>query len=555
MLERPNAYRNPDSLAGEEPPSERASPVVLQHGLDAPRLPPIARDDQGAVRARGSVLLGGKYRLERLLAVGGMSQVWLGTHMTLGREVAVKFIDVESRDAQQTAQRFLREARLAASVHHPNVINVVDFGIAENGEPVMVMELLDGMALAQRMATEPRLATREVVQIMSQVLGALEAVHRAGILHADMKPANVMLGTMADERDVFAWLIDFGIAFSIDPRSELGRGRCGTDLSRVTGTPEYMAPEQAEGRCDLDERVDVYAASVMLYEMLAGCCPFTDQHPGRVLFKVIDGTHVPLAVLRPDIPELSAVVAAGMSRDRESRPANARELRRLLLDAARPASIDEDASGLHLPVSDPPALARTSPDAHTPTRAERNVAPTHEAALSAASDAMPWWLVAVAYALGLFMVGGAVYGTTRETAPGRMAEGLPHFVPHHTTTETRVVRVRDPGLPAPRPLPAAPPPEPEVLPADLGIVPGQEVLLLHPDEAPLRAQRRGPRAWHRSPATRPRSEAVPPAPVPDEPVLDEPALDEPVLDEPVLEVPMAPTQPEIFEGSGFGSDR
>jgi serine/threonine protein kinase len=454
-------------------PSRPSSPSRLRPALELVLDPPL--------REPGTLLLSGKYRLETPLAVGGMSTVWLATHVTLGRSVAVKFIDLASNERSRTHERFLREARLAASIHHPNVIDVVDFGIAENGEPVMVMELLEGEPLSLRLAAEPPLGAAAVVHVMSQVLSALEAVHRAGILHCDMKPANVMLGPIAssDENgattdgsgegasEIFAWLIDFGIAFSIDPRSDLRRGRFGTDLHMVTGTPEYMAPEQAEGRTDLDERVDVYAASVMLYEMLAGVCPFTDEHPGRVLYKVIQGTHVPLALLRPDLPELASVVALGMSHDREARPKSARELRRMLLDAIRrestartlPPPPRNERAELAEPLAEPvelPTLVRALPEPEARTDGKR--APTRRTYVRR-------WAAAFAYVLGAIMIGIVLYGTSSGPEATRIAaiapEASPTSLPRRAVLEPPQISDPVPDVvatldePAPSSAPAA----------------------------------------------------------------------------------------------------
>jgi eukaryotic-like serine/threonine-protein kinase len=263
-----------------------------------------------------------------------MGSVWSATHVALGRRVAVKFIDVAHGSRDAIASRFLREARLAAAVRHPHVVDILDFGLTEQGEPVMVMELLEGDTLATRTKAGPRLTTEESVDVMAQVLSGLDAVHRAGVLHCDIKPANIIVERAPETDGLFARLLDFGIAYAADPRSELSRGRFGTDAHSVFGTPEYMSPEQAEGRTDLDERADVYAVSVILYELLSGASPFQDEHPGRVLFRVMLGSHVPLVTLRPDLPALAAVVEHGMTLDREARAPSARALRRALLAAS-----------------------------------------------------------------------------------------------------------------------------------------------------------------------------------------------------------------------------
>ena len=316
-------------MSASREPSEAPTTVRIERSL--PSGPGV--DVRGG-RASGALLLSGEYRLGALLAVGGMGSVWSGTHVALGRPVAVKFLDVPDPVRDPARTRFLREARLAAAVRHPNVVDIIDFGVTDRGEPVMVMELLDGDTLATHTKAGPHLTTHESVEIMAQVLSGLDAVHRAGVLHCDIKPANIIVERTPETDAPFARLLDFGVAYAADPRSELSRGRFGTDAHSVFGTPEYMSPEQAEGQTDLDARVDVYAVSVILYELLSGASPFQDDHPGRVLFRVMLGNHVPLVTLCPDLPALAAVVEQGMARDREARPSTARALRRALLAAA-----------------------------------------------------------------------------------------------------------------------------------------------------------------------------------------------------------------------------
>lgn len=293
-----------------------------------------ARASARGPRTPGTLLLAGEYRLDSLLAVGGMGSVWSGTQLSLGRRVAVKFIDVGDRASEPIVPGFLREARLAAAVRHPHVVDVLDFGLTDSGEPVMVMELLEGDTLATRMKATPPLSTESSVRIMGQVLSGLDAVHRVGVLHCDIKPSNIVLEVSSEPDDAFARLLDFGIARSVDRRSDAPRVGGASDPHFIVGTPDYMSPEQAEGQTDLDERVDVYAVSVILYELLSGIAPFSDAHAGRVLFRVMLGDHVPLIELRPDVPDLAAVVEHGMAYDRDARPGSARELRRALLAAA-----------------------------------------------------------------------------------------------------------------------------------------------------------------------------------------------------------------------------
>jgi serine/threonine-protein kinase len=267
-------------------------------------------------------VLGGKYRLEETIARGGMARVWRATHVTLNRPVAVKFIESWGDDDERI-ERFLKEAKVAASIRHRYVVDILDFGTSRDGEPYMVMELLEGEPLDQRLMRGP-LEIDEFIDISTQLLSGLDAVHRGGIVHRDLKPGNVFLSN--DEVDgVFARLLDFGISQDVDEVS--------TQQKVVIGTPEYMSPEQAFGD-PLDFRSDIYSAGVVLYEMLSGTVPFEHSDPQQVVELVAHGTPPPIKELRPDLPELCEIVERAMARDPGDRYQSAREMRHALLSAS-----------------------------------------------------------------------------------------------------------------------------------------------------------------------------------------------------------------------------
>ncbi|MEM9075035.1 MAG: serine/threonine-protein kinase, partial [Myxococcota bacterium] len=268
------------------------------------------------------------YTLERSLGEGAMGEVWAARHVQLDHRVAIKFAtDTPSdEDARET---FLREARLAAAVRHRHVVRVIDVG-TDSEVPYLVMEFLEGDTLADRMdfgALPPRLAA----QIAIQILGALEACHREGVIHRDLKPENVFLSP----EDSFVTLVDFGIA-----KAAASSGRQSAVPTRegaVFGTPEYMAPEQARGD-DLDHRADVFAAGVLFYEMLAGRRPFEGNTSFQVLLGVLQGEFTPLETLRPDLPELAAVIHKAMAPDPASRFGSAAEMRDAIRTVVRESS-------------------------------------------------------------------------------------------------------------------------------------------------------------------------------------------------------------------------
>jgi len=215
----------------------------------------------GADCAPGA-LLGGKYRLERLLGEGGMANVWLARNEFLDLPVALKIVRPEIRGSE-TAARLLTEARVQANLRHPNVARVYDYGQTESGDAFIVMELLEGYSMADWLEREGPLDPVLAVQVMLPVIDALCAAHRAGVVHRDLKPDNIFISHPTT--DLCPKLLDFGIAkinTEFNPRL--------TGQGGVIGSPAYMAPEQARGLADCDERVDVWAACVVLYEAVTG---------------------------------------------------------------------------------------------------------------------------------------------------------------------------------------------------------------------------------------------------------------------------------------------
>lgn len=249
-------------------------------------------------KVHDEVVLAGKYRLGPRIGCGGMGSVHRARHVLLNRPVAVKLM--HASDDPQLAERFLREAQVAAAARHPNVVDIIDFGTTDDGQPFMVMELLEGQSLLERYEEGLELTLDEQLDVMVQVLQGLEAVHRAGIVHRDLKPANVFL-TEQEDGTLRARLLDFGISFTV----EHAREETDVDPSQrmLAGTPEYMSLEQCEASHDIDERADVHAVGVMLYELFSGgLLPFEGDSPGAVLSQVMSRQHTPLIELRADLP-------------------------------------------------------------------------------------------------------------------------------------------------------------------------------------------------------------------------------------------------------------
>jgi serine/threonine-protein kinase len=293
-----------------------------------------------------------RYRLESMIGEGGMASVWRARDLTLARSVAVKLLFArDDRDRSALTARFLREARIADSVQHRNVIQIVDFGTTEDELPFMVMELLEGEPLSGRMHRERRLPVPDVVQIANLTLRGLAAVHTTGIIHRDLKPDNIYL--KRENQSVYPKILDFGISRSVEPQSGR-RSALTTREGMIIGTPEYMSPEQARGVKDIDPRTDLYSMGVIMYECLTGRLPFHSENVGDLIIQVVTGTAPTVHDLMPDVPlELSKVIEHAMARKREERFSSAVEMQSALLDVAgvlesRPSRTFSDMPSLQL---------------------------------------------------------------------------------------------------------------------------------------------------------------------------------------------------------------
>ena len=225
-------------------------------------------------------LLGSKYRLVKQLGSGGMGSVWLATNESLGSDVAIKFIR-NDLDNPILTQRLLTEARAIARLEHPNIVRAYDVGQTEAGQPFVVMELLRGPSLGAKIRREGRLSPTVAVQTLLPIAHALTVTHGAGIVHRDLKPDNIIL-EMREDLGIRPVLLDYSIAKD----HQTGTAKLTQDGSTL-GSPEYMSPEQARGD-EVDERADIWAFCVVLYEALLGHAPFTDTNYHRLLRRIID---------------------------------------------------------------------------------------------------------------------------------------------------------------------------------------------------------------------------------------------------------------------------
>jgi len=265
--------------------------------------------------------LDGRYIIERKIGEGGMGLVFAARHAVIEKPLAIKVLKREvARDAA-TIKRFVQEAKAASRIGHPSIVDVTDFGQTPDGLTYSVMEYVDGTTLSSAIKRSSPFTLARAVPIIAQLGRALGAAHDKGIVHRDLKPENIFLVNRDGRRD-FVKIVDFGIA-KVTPVD--GQPLDGPRLTRagaVFGTPEYMAPEQAAGRPDTDQRVDIYALGTILYEMLVGRVPHKADSMVRTLaMQMLDPIEPPTKV-KPDLvitAELESVVMKALAKKRENR--------------------------------------------------------------------------------------------------------------------------------------------------------------------------------------------------------------------------------------------
>ena len=283
--------------------------------LAAPSAAPS--EEQGADhRARLQRALGDGLKIRRLLGRGGFAEVWSAFDVRLKREVAVKTLRYDLVISETLLQRFQREAEAVAKLRHPNIIPIYEVGEGE-GIAYFVMPMIEGESLGEALDREGQFSVEETSRVLRECAEALAAAHRAGIVHRDIKPDNIMLEG-PERRPI---VMDFGIA-----KATTGADAKLTGTGMAMGTPHYMSPEQASGETNLDARSDEYALALVGYRMLAGRSPFDADTMAGLIMKQITEVPKPIAAARPDVPrELSDALARALSKNPSSRFATLEE--------------------------------------------------------------------------------------------------------------------------------------------------------------------------------------------------------------------------------------
>jgi serine/threonine-protein kinase len=354
----------------------------------------IAPERQAELLDLIGTTVGGKYKLERLLGAGGMGGVYAATPMTgaaVSGTVAIKVlsvVDPASRD--RIAGRFAREARAVTALKCPHIVTVLDSG-SDDARPYLVMELLEGEDLGQRLHRDARVPLDESLHVAAQVLVALGSAHEAGIVHRDLKPDNIFL-VKRDGTAALCKLLDFGMSKFLTVREGQTLALALTKKGMAVGTPYYMAPEQARALADVDGRADLWALGAILFECLAGRPPFVASTQEQILLAVCTTDAPDVRAIRPEVPsKVAKLIARAMTRERDQRFANAWEMLAALVEIAPAEAVFMPARPTipETPVIEPVTSLRSSTPDRSGPFAPTIAAPSRVSSASDASRAPP----------------------------------------------------------------------------------------------------------------------------------------------------------------------
>jgi eukaryotic-like serine/threonine-protein kinase len=333
-------------------------------------------------------ILAGKYRVEKVLGVGGMGVVVAAMHTELDERVALKFLLPSAAQNPAVVARFSREAKAAAKIKSQHVARVIDVGTLENGTPYIVMEYLDGIDLSDLLTRDTRLPVSDAVDYVLQAGEAIAEAHAAGFVHRDLKPANLFLANQSDGTAIVK-VLDFGISKAVLADEPAAANGALTRTTDIFGSPMYMSPEQLKSSRDVDARADIWALGVILYELIGGRAPFDRPTVAETFGAILYEKPPSLRKQVPELPEeLERVIFHCLEKDLNARTANVGELSKALfpfaVNATR-ASLDRTSrvlrrAGVTVESVPPPAFdgARASaPDALSTAsaRAQSNASP------------------------------------------------------------------------------------------------------------------------------------------------------------------------------------
>lgn len=433
-------------------------------------------------------LVAQRYQLEKLLGEGGMGAVWSAVHVVTKKRIALKFLKANAAASPSHVRRFLREARAASAVRHPNVVEIHDIVELENGSPVMVMDFLVGESLAALLERRKAVPLAELAGLLLPVISAVGTAHSMGIVHRDIKPDNIFL-EQSLHGGLIPRILDFGIAKLSATDGAAAETATLTRTGSVMGTPYYMAPEQVFGERDIDQRADVWAFGVILYEALTGRRPIEGDNFGQLFKMIATGDVVPIAHVAPQLPsDVGQLVDRMLSKERLKRPQDLREV----FDAlSRHALVS--ASAFAAPRLELEALREQTAAAYAPTQTPapgltplqfgdgrgstellekaRDAAPTSDAFSRSSAQlptrrSLPFWIGGAALAT-LLALGGWQITQNRGAAP--LAESSRAPTPPSAPSSAANVET------APRPTVQTPiaPPSSSSAPAEAPAIVGQ----------------------------------------------------------------------------------
>ncbi len=377
---------------------------------------PIQKEDlrlpqTGPLPKVGEVV-GGKYKLERLIGKGAMGAVFAARHELLQKQVAIKLMTEEHAGTPQAMTRFFNEARAAAGIEGEHVARVLDVGQLESGAPFMAIELLEGEDLAQLLERRGPLPVHEVVDWTLQALEALAEAHSLGVVHRDLKPANLFLARRRDGTKLVK-VLDFGISKQNTTKGSAGAVASITATASFLGSPMYMAPEQLRSAKSVDARADIWAIGVVMYELLSGKLPFEAGSVPELFVAVLEQSPVSLRARRQDVPSgLEEVVMRCLAREAADRYQNVADLAEALAPFV--------ANGTHPSVERIRYLWQTAPQWTRTEMASLHLPQTRRTRVVA---------VAVAGVVVGMAVAGAAHFVATARQPGPDAASLPSASP------------------------------------------------------------------------------------------------------------------------------